>query len=207
MGQEVTMKVQIFGNKTDGKSDIGYRMMSLIFVIRDKFLSPWSLLDEFGIKRGQTVVDYGCGPGSYVRRASELVGSGGKVFAVDIHELAIRAVRKRIQKEKLSNVEALPTDGQGSSLPNGTADVIYALDMFHMVSTPGVFLEELNRICKQKGVLFIDNGHQSREEAKFKLRSSGLWEIVEETKRYLKCRPLKKPDKQPGEGMGGDRVH
>jgi hypothetical protein len=55
-------------------------------------------------------------------------------------------------------------------------------------------------------VLFIDNGHQSRDEAKFKLRSSGLWEIVEETKRYLKCRPIKKPEIQPGEGRGGDHV-
>jgi ubiquinone/menaquinone biosynthesis C-methylase UbiE len=194
------MKVEMFGKNTDGKSDIAYRIMSLMFVIRDKFRSPWSLLDEFGIESGRTVVDYGCGPGSYIRRASELVGPGGKVFAVDTNELAIRAVRKRIQKEKLNNVEALQTNGQGSSLPNGIADVIYALDMFHMVSIPGIFLGELNRICKEKGVLFIDNGHQSREEAKSKLRSSGLWEIVEETKRYLKCRPIKKPEKQPAEG-------
>jgi ubiquinone/menaquinone biosynthesis C-methylase UbiE len=191
------MKVRIFGNNMDGKSDIAFRIMSLIFVIRDRFLSPWSLLDEFGIERGQAVVDYGCGPGSYLRRASELVGPGGKVFAVDINKLAVKAVRRRIKKEQLSNVTAVQANGKRSSLPNETADVIYALDMFHMVSTPDVFLEELNRICKDKGLLFIDNGHQSRDEARFKLRSSGSWEIVEEEKRYLKCSPIKKPENRP----------
>ena len=67
-------------------------------------MAPWSALDGFGIKRGQTVVDYGCGPGSYLRRASELVGPEGRVLAVDIHELAIKAVMRRIDKEQLSNV-------------------------------------------------------------------------------------------------------
>jgi ubiquinone/menaquinone biosynthesis C-methylase UbiE len=206
MDQEATMKVRIFGNNMDGKSDIAFRIMSLIFVIRDRFLSPWSLLDEFGIERGQTGVDYGCGPGSYLSRASELVGSEGKVFALDINELAIKAVGRRIKKEQLSNVTVVQANGKRSFLPKETADVIYALDMFHMVSTADVFLEELNRICKDKGLLFIDNGHQSREEARFKVRSSGSWEIVEERKRFLKCRPTKKPEKPPEGRIGGDRV-
>lgn len=33
--------------------------------------------------------------------------------------------------------------------------------------------------------------HQSRQEAKSKITAAGLWEIVEENKRYMKCRPMK----------------
>jgi ubiquinone/menaquinone biosynthesis C-methylase UbiE len=200
------MILQIFGNKTDGKSNIGFRVMSLLFVIRDKFRPPWSLLNEFGIERGQTVVDYGCGPGSYLKHASELVGSEGKVFAVDIHELAIKAVKRRIKREQLNNVTAVQTNGTRSFLPNETADVIYALDMFHMVSRPDVFLEELSRICKETGLLFIDNGHQSRDEARLKLSSSGLWEIVAEKEHYLMCSPKKKPENNPAGGIRKDLV-
>jgi len=197
------MRVRVFGNNMDGISDFAFRMMSLMYVFRDRFTSPWSLLDEFGIARGQTVVDYGCGPGSYLKRASELVGPEGRVWAVDIHELAIKAVRRQIDKEQMSNVTAVQADGMRSSLPNETADLIYALDMFHMVSSPKEFLRELNRICKGKGSLFIDNGHQSRDEARLKLRSSGMWEIVEEKKRYLKCSPVKEGGYSPSSWAPG----
>lgn len=185
------MNVGIFGNSMDRIPDIAFRMMSWIFVIRDRFMALWSVLDEFGIQRGQTVVDYGCGPGSYLRRASELVGPEGRVLAVDIHELAIKAVMKRIDKEQLNNVTPVRADGERSSLPDETADVVYAQDMFHMVREPEVFLKELNRICKDKGLLYVDNGHQSRERARSKIRSSGAWKIVEETRRYVKCSPTR----------------
>lgn len=198
------MKVGIFGNNMDRIPDIAFRAMSWMFIIRDKFMEPWSVLDEFGIKRGQTVVDYGCGPGSYLRRASELVGPEGRVLAVDIHELAIKAVRKRIEKERLSNVTAVRIDGERSFLPNKTADVIYALDMFHMVKEPVAFLRELNRVCKDKGLLYIDNGHQSREKARAKITSSGAWRIVEEKRRYLKCSPSGQSEKRAAQTLGGD---
>jgi ubiquinone/menaquinone biosynthesis C-methylase UbiE len=192
------MNMGIFGNYRDRIPNSAFRIMSLIFVIRDRLASPWSVLDQFGIERGQTVVDYGCGPGSYLRRASELVGPEGRVLAVDIHELAIKAVMKRIDKERLANVTAVRANGKGSSLPDETADVIYALDMFHMVREPKVFLRELKRICKGTGLLYIDNDHQSRKEASLKIRSSGAWEIVEEKKRYLKCTPTRESKERAG---------
>ena len=98
---------------------------------------------------------------------------------------------RRIDKERLSNVNALLAGANGSSLPDETADVIYALDMFHMVRCPEAFLKELNRVCKGEGVLYIDNGHQTRERVMAKMKSSGVWEIAEENRRYMKCNPIK----------------
>jgi ubiquinone/menaquinone biosynthesis C-methylase UbiE len=196
------MNRRIFGNNRDRIPDVAFRMMSLLFAVRDRLISPWSVLDRFGIEPGQTVVDYGCGPGSYLRRASELAGPEGRVFAVDIHELAIKAVLKRIEKERLSNVVAVRADATRSSLPDDVADVIYALDMFHMVSEPARFLRELHRTCKREGVLYLDNGHQSRKQAIAKIESSRVWEIVEEEKRYLKCTPVPKSDLQRQEWSG-----
>lgn len=114
------------------------------------------------------------------------------VYAVDIHELAVKAVTKRIDKRQWHNVKAIRTDGKRCSLPDNTADVIYALDMFHMVSDPTGFLSELNRLCKGTGFLFIDNGHQTRGEARSKIMASGLWDVAHETERYMKLRPVRK---------------
>ncbi len=186
------MKARMFGGGMERIPNIAFRVMSLIFVVRDRFIAPWSVLDRFGIKEGQTVVDYGCGTGSYLRRASELVGPEGRVVGVDVHELAIEAVTRRIEKEGLENVTVLQAR-PGTSLPNDGADVIYALDMFHMVRNPDAFLKELNRICKGTGALYIDTGHQSREKARAKIRSSGAWEIAEENERFMTCKPVKAP--------------
>jgi len=174
---------------TDRMPNLAFRIMALIFKFRDLFVQKDKILDEFGIRPGQSVADYGCGPGSYVRKASELVGSGGKVYAIDIHELAIEAVQKRAAKRNLRNVIELLAFHERCPLEDDSIDVVYALDMFHMVSKPLDFLKELHRISKKDGVLFIDNGHQSRNKAKTKINASGLWDIIYENPRYLKCRP------------------
>ena len=119
----------------------------------------------------------------------ELVGDKGKVYAVDIQELAIEAVKKKIEKYHLTNVEAKLAQGYNSGLPHHIADRVTVLDMFFMVPDPTAFLKEIQRITKIDGLLIIDEGHQSREAAKQKIQASGVWEIIAETKDHLTCRP------------------
>ena len=185
------MRLNIFGRDIDRMPDMAFRMMALMFKIRDIFIHKDKVLDEFGISPGQSIVDYGCGPGSYIKRASNLVGPEGKVYAIDIHELAIEAVKKLIEKENLHNVTALVVSNGRCPLEDNSIDLIYALDMFHMVSNPDAFLKELNRISKPDGILYIDNGHQARAKARTKINAAKSWEIVQENPRYMKCRPIK----------------
>ncbi|MBN1635997.1 MAG: methyltransferase domain-containing protein [Deltaproteobacteria bacterium] len=187
------MKVleKVSGNRAEMVPDLAFKLMALMFAIRDKIVKVDKLLDEFGICPGQVIVDYGCGPGSYIKRASELVGSQGRVYAVDIHALAIEAVKKRIRKENLINVTGVLAQGEHRMLDDNCADIIYALDMFHMVKEPGTFLHELRRILKSSGVLFISDGHQKRVHAKAKINASEAWMIVDENFHYMKCIPLK----------------
>ncbi|MDP1623201.1 MAG: methyltransferase domain-containing protein [Bacteroidales bacterium] len=82
------------------------------------------------------------------------------------------------------------TDGKTVNIPPQTADLIYALDMFHMVKDTNAFLKELCRITKPAGLLILEDGHQPRASAKEKVNNSGCWEIVAETKAYMKCKPI-----------------
>jgi ubiquinone/menaquinone biosynthesis C-methylase UbiE len=185
------MRVHIFGKAMDRMPDTAFRIMALTYKVRDILVHRDKILDEFGIRQGQRIVDYGCGPGSYLKKASTMVGAEGKVYAVDIHELAMEAVKRLIVKENLFNVTPLFVSNGRCPIEDKNIDLIYALDMFHMVANPDTFLKELNRILKPEGVLFIDNGHQKRSEARTKINSSGVWEIIEENPRYMKCRPIK----------------
>ena len=177
--------------KTDRMPASSFKIMAWLFRVFDLFRNAESRIEGIGIKPGYVVVDWGCGPGRYIRKASELTGENGLVYAVDVHELAINAVSKIIDKYTLRNITPVLTDGRTVDIDDDAADLVYALDMFHMVNDPNEFLREVNRITKKNGVLIIEDGHQSRAKAKQKILLSGDWTILEENKQYLKCRPIK----------------
>ena len=55
-------------------NNVMFKGMCFFFMIRD-FIRPRSnTLIETGIKPGDYVLDYGCGPGGYVVSVSELIG-------------------------------------------------------------------------------------------------------------------------------------
>jgi ubiquinone/menaquinone biosynthesis C-methylase UbiE len=172
-------------------SDFAFRGMELLFRVID-FVYPYidKRVQIFGIQPGMTVVDYGCGPGRYTTRFAHLVGQKGRVFAVDIHELAIEAVNKRIQKQGLKTVTPVLAKGYDSGISDGVANITCAIDIFFAINDPTAFLKELRRITDPKGFLVIDDGHQSRKETKRKIAASGYWEVTEESKDHLKCKPL-----------------
>ncbi len=180
-----------FGGGIDRMPDFSFRIMSFLFKLRDTFTPFDRKLSSFGIQKGNTVIDYGCGPGSYLKRASKLTGPEGKVFAADIHELAIESVNRRIQIQELTNVKAVKINNYSCPLPDETADVIYALDMFHMVKEPQRFLSELHRLLKKEGKLIIDDGHQSRKKTLRKLKESGFWRTTENRKGWITAVPEK----------------
>ena len=174
----------------EAMSGIGFKLMSLMFHVRNMMNPPEKLLNEIGIEDGMVVVDYGCGPGSYIKGASKRVGAKGRIYAVDIHELAIESVQKLIEKDGITNVIPVQADGYSSSIEENTAELIYALDMFHGIGDPDAFLTELHRIVKPGGMLVIDNGHQSREQAVEKILHSGVWDITEDGEAFMRCTPV-----------------
>jgi ubiquinone/menaquinone biosynthesis C-methylase UbiE len=184
------MKKVLCGNELDRMPDWAFKTMAFIFNVTDRIIPTSHRLDSFNIQKGQTVVDYGCGTGRYLMQASRLAGDTGIVYAADIHDLAIESAFRRIHEHDLKNVRPVLTHDNTVDIPSHSADVVYALDMFHMVKDHLGFLLELNRITKPDGFLILEDGHQKREVSKEKVIHSGLWKILEETKKHMKCSPI-----------------
>lgn len=180
----------VWKRKKERMSDTSFKLMNLIFRVMD-FVYPYidKRIQKFGLQPGMTVVDYGCGPGRYTIRIAKLIGEQGTVFAVDIHDLAIDAVKKKIEQYGLKNVVPVLVKGYDSTLGDRIADVVCAIDMFHVIRNHTEFLAELKRITKKDGLLVIDDGHQRRSVSKAAILESGHWGIFEETRDHLKCRP------------------
>jgi len=169
--------------------NFAFRLMSFILSIRDLLIPVGKRLDQFNIENGFTVVDFGCGPGSFVETASKLVGNSGKVYAVDVHPLAIKAVTEKAKQKNLENVIPVLATGYPVEIDDHSVDVIYALDMFHHIKDAGEFLKELHRLLKPDGMLFIESGHQRMANARQKIIKSGCWEIIKEKRNMFTCSP------------------
>ena len=135
-------------------SNFSFKAMTLILRVRDLFRPPQKVLSEVGmIKPGTHVLDYGCGPGNYTIAAAELVGPSGKVYAVDIHPMAIHKVQNKANKKGL-NVQTILTD-YDTQLPDSSVDVVLLFYVLHDFKNPDAIIKELSRVLKPMGVLLV----------------------------------------------------
>ena len=149
-------------------------------------------LEKMCIKKGDVILDCGCGTGSCLKKASTLVGKNGLVYAVDVHPLAIKCAERKSEQSAYKNIKPVLSQGGVIPVKPNTVDVIYALDMFHMVSDYKSFLSELAAVIKPGGKLFLEDGHQSRRKTVNKVKESGLWNIVEDSTEWIVCTAHKK---------------
>ena len=185
----MTFRERLTSNGREYMPAIAYRLMAIALHLQEFLFHASDRLDQFDIRCGDVIIDYGCGPGRYIPKAAELVGDSGAVYAVDIHPSAVRDVEKLARKRGLTNVKPVQAEGYTCPIGDHAADLIYALDMFHMIADPQTFLAELRRLLKIEGALVLDDGHQPRQETLRKLKASGLWTVSEESRDHLKCRP------------------
>lgn len=163
-------------------SSLSFRMMSLVFTLRDFRLPRLEILKEVGIRDGSRVLDFGCGPGGYVTPASMLVGQSGRVYALDIHPLAIQRVQRLVASKGLGNVETILSDCQ-TGLPDASIDVALLYDTYHDLREPESVLGELHRVLKPDGVLSFSDHHMKEEEIIARVTSGGLFRLSNRGKR------------------------
>lgn len=175
-------------NKSGIMPNIGFQLMTFMMRFVDFFFSYSDKnFKTLGLKSGQIVVDYACGPARYIKNASKAVGPEGKVFATDIHPLAVKKVNSVIRKYALKNAEAVLAEGYSCPLESELADVVYTLDAFHMIPDTDAFIKELYRITKPDGIIIIEDGHQPRSQTLDKINASGLLSVTEDCKAHVKC--------------------
>ena len=141
--------------------------------------------DAFEVAPGQTVIDYGCGPGRYSVEFARLVGENGKLIAVDLLETALQEAEKRLEAAGYSNFELVLAHDYDTGIADNTADIVFAIDMFHHVSDTNACLQELFRIAKPKALLIFSGGHMLRSRLKGKVAQSGIWELAQERKEFI----------------------
>lgn len=108
-----------------------------------------ALLGPVGVREGETVIDFGCGPGYVASQLARLVGPSGRVHAVDVNEAFVaRTNEVAAQSGRSAIVTAHYCPDEQLPLGDGTADRAYAKNVLEYVPDVHAVLTELHRALR-----------------------------------------------------------
>jgi ubiquinone/menaquinone biosynthesis C-methylase UbiE len=122
--------------------------------IRRLIHNPEKILSRC-IKRGQMVLDVGCGSGTFTIAMAKMVGETGKVIAVDVQDEMLNLLRMKAAKDGLESRIITNKCEQDRIGISAKADFVLAFYMVHEVSNVEAFLKEVALLLKPKAKLLI----------------------------------------------------
>ncbi|MFC2164087.1 class I SAM-dependent methyltransferase [Acidobacteriota bacterium] len=167
---------------TENITNSHFKFMTMALKIRDIFKPPKKVLKEANIKLGDTILDFGCGPGSYSLAAANLVGEKGQVYSLDKHPMAIKSVKRRALRRRLKNIEPVFSD-KIAGLADKSMDVILVYDVFHEFDEPGKYLAEMNRLLKNDGIISINDHHLDDQEIQSGMIEGDYFQLAKKDKK------------------------
>jgi predicted methyltransferase len=124
---------------------------------RAAWQKPDQIMDALGIADGSRVADIGAGAGWFSIQLARRVGPNGVVYAEDVQRPMLEAIRRRVSREGLQNVQAVFGTSTEPNLPKGALDAILMVDVYSEVEQPVAFLRTLAVALKPNGRIGIVN--------------------------------------------------
>ena len=135
--------------------------------IRRLVHNPEKILGRL-IEEGDTVLDLGCGSGTFTIAMAKMVGEDGRVIAVDLQDRMLDLLRNKAAKEGLSS---RITTHQSKPDRIGVCDEVdfaLAFYMVHEVADQGRFFEEVASLLKEDACLLISEPKFHVSESSFR---------------------------------------
>jgi SAM-dependent methyltransferase len=124
---------------------------------RAAWQKPDQIMDALGIADGSKVADIGPGAGWFTIQLARRVGPNGHVYAEDVQRPMLEAIRRRVSREGLQNVEPRLGTETNPNLPPGGLDAALMVDMYQEIVERVTFLRNLARALKPTGRIGVVN--------------------------------------------------
>jgi precorrin-6B methylase 2 len=111
-------------------------------------------LENMGLNPQSVVADVGAGTGYYIFRIAPKVPQG-KVYAVEVQDAFVDALKKRKAELGLANVEVVKGSSQEVNLPDASLDLAIMVDVYHELEYPQEMLQAVNKALKPDGKLLL----------------------------------------------------
>jgi predicted methyltransferase len=124
---------------------------------RAAWQKPDQIMDALSIADGARVADIGAGAGWFTIRLARRVGPNGIVYAQDVQRQMLEAVRRRVNREGLRNVQVRLGQGSLPNLPQGALDAVLVVDVYPEVDDRVTLLRNLATALKPNGRIGVVN--------------------------------------------------
>lgn len=125
---------------------------------RRKIQPPEQFIERSGIKPGMKVLDLGCGSGAFTPSVARMVGTRGKVYALDIQADMLKQLERklaRLENRDIKNIKLI--EGNAYKLPfdNASLDLVYMVTVLQEIPDRNRALREVKRVLKPGGFLAV----------------------------------------------------
>lgn len=138
------------------KTDVGRFLTSG----RDGYQHPEQVVEALALAPGDHVAEIGAGDGYWLPLLSEAVGPDGRVYAVEVEDDLVVALRERVAREALANVVVVRGQYSDPELPDGTIDLAMTCLTYHHIEDRVPYFRRLHADLAPGGrVAHLDDRH------------------------------------------------
>ena len=121
------------------------------------FLNPNKILKQLKLQKGMQVADFGCGSGGWTIPLAKIL-KDEKIYAFDIQEEMLSALRSRAKLENIQSIETRRCDletPKATRLEDNSLDFVLVPNLLFQVENKKAIIEEAKRILKKGGRILV----------------------------------------------------
>ena len=119
---------------------------------RDAYQKPEKVLDALGDLQGKSIMDIGAGSGYFSVKLSKRVG---QVIAADVSKEFQEFLKKRIEKENITNISLRLLPFDSPELKDGEVDMVFMSNTYHHIDHRPRYFSLVKKGIKSGGSLVI----------------------------------------------------
>lgn len=116
-----------------------------------------AVIDHLRCRAGERILEVGVGTGLSL----PLYPRNVHITGIDLSAEMLEKARRRKRRDRMDHVELLEMDAEDMSFPDSTFDKVVAMYVASVVPHPDRLINEMRRVCKPGGELYIVNHFRS----------------------------------------------
>lgn len=122
---------------------------------REVFAKRHEITKALELRPGMAVADIGAGTGLFTRLFADVVGPGGKVYAVDISKDFLKHITAQSKAKGQPQVVTILGTQDSTKLPPASIDLAFLSDVYHHFEKPDRTLASIYKALRPGGILVV----------------------------------------------------